>query len=195
MLTARDRHLAALVRANGVPPLWARRPGFATLVWIILGQQVSLASAVAAYQRLARGIGRVTPGRLLARSQPALQRLGLTRQKARYCRALAAAVMDGQLDLRGLDAGEPDLVREQLTAVTGIGPWTADIYLLMALRHPDIWPRGDLALCESMRAFKGAHKTAAQLDRHANQWSPHRSVAARILWHGYLARKRNARGR
>ena len=192
ILATRDQNLQSLVNLNGIPPLWARRPGFATLVWIILGQQVSLSSAAAACRRLTRGVGRITPGNVHACSLPALQRLGLTRQKARSCRDLAAAVIEVRLDLRGLDVADPDHVREQLTAVMGIGPWTADIYLLMALRHPDIWPRGDLALYESMRAFTGTRRTAAQLDRHANAWRPYRSVAARILWHGYLAERRRA---
>ncbi len=193
-LAAGDRNLAAMVRANGAPPLWARPAGFATLLRIILEQQVSLASGAAAYRRLSEGVGRVTPGNVLGFSQAQIQSMGQTRQKARYCRELASAIDEGRLDLRGLDPADPDLVRRQLTAITGIGIWTADIYLLMALKHPDIWPRGDLALYQSMRRFKGANKTTAQLDRHTNNWKPYRSVAARILWHGYLEEKRRGGG-
>ena len=132
-LCAIDLNLAEMVRANGTPPLWAMRPGFASLIKIILGQQVTLASASAAYRRLSNGLGRVTPGNVLGRTHKQLMKLGLTRQKARYCQELARAIVDGHLDLASLNNASAENVREELTAITGIGLWTADIYLLMAL--------------------------------------------------------------
>ena len=134
----------------GAPPLWARRPGFASLLRIILEQQVSLASAQAIYLRLAAAAGEVKPKSILALGTAGLQRLGLTRQKASYACGLAEEIVEGRLALDGLGRIGDDEAREQLMRVRGIGPWTAGIYLLMALRRPDIWPTGDLALHKAL---------------------------------------------
>jgi len=200
-----DRHVRALARSepvfaailegHGPPPLWARRPGFATLAWIILGQQVSVASASAAYRRLVDGAGRVTPGRVSGLGEEGLRALGITRQKARYCVALARAVASGALDLRTLEGRAAGEVRERLTRVTGVGRWSADIYLLMALGHPDIWPRGDVALYGAWRARAGGDWSAGDIDRRAARWRPYRSAAARLLWHEVLAGRRRRRAR
>lgn len=179
-----------MVGANGTPPLWGRRPGFATLIRIILEQQVSLASGAAAYKRLSEGVSRVTPNNVLGFTQAKVQRMGQTRQKARYCRELASAIVEGRLDLASMGGADPDDVRERLMHIPGIGRWMADIYLLMALKHPDIWPRGDLALYQAMRQFICAKKTPEQLDVYARRWKPYRAVAARILWHHYLCERR-----
>ncbi len=197
-LEAIDPDLAAMVAANGTPPLWAMRPGFASLIEIILGQQVTLASASAAYRRLSNGLGRVTPGNVLGLSHKQLMKLGQTRQKARYCQELARAIVDGHLDLASLNRASAEDVREELLKITGIGRWTADIYLLMALGHPDIWPRGDLALYQVIRNMNGSatqskaleQQSAGKLDEYANRWRPWRAVAARILWHHYLCSRR-----
>jgi DNA-3-methyladenine glycosylase II len=200
---ALDRHVRALAGAepvfgrifqrHGLPPVWAKRPGFATLAWIILGQQVSVASANAAYARLVAGTGRVTPDRVLAREEAGLRQLGITRQKARYCVELARAVTTGGLDLRGLEGQPAERVRERLTRVTGIGRWTADVYLLMALGHPDVWPRGDIALYGAWRAWAGEGWANDQIDRRATRWRPRRSAAARLLWHAVLCERRRRR--
>ena len=139
-LAERDRDLARIVEAYGAPPLWARRPGFATLLRIILEQQVSLASADAAYRRLVAALGRVTPRRFLTLSDTRLRRVGFSRQKTAYGRGLAQAVVDGTLDLHRVATMDDTCVRVELLRLKGIGPWTADIYALMALRRPDIWP-------------------------------------------------------
>ncbi|MHC5113033.1 MAG: DNA-3-methyladenine glycosylase family protein [Planctomycetota bacterium] len=188
-LAARDRDLAAVIARHGPPPLWARRPGFATLVRIILEQQVSLASGAAAYGRLRRAVGRrVTPRAVHGCSPARLHRAGITRQKTRYCCALAAAVCDGTLDLAALAHASPETVRERLTRLPGIGPWTADIYTLMALRHPDVWPAGDLALVTALGEVK--RRSSADPDAIAARWRPWRAVAARVLWHHYLCARR-----
>lgn len=189
-LSRRDADLAAIARDHGRPPLWLRRPGFATLTRIILEQQVSLASGAAAYVRLSNGVGRVTPGNVLARSEAQLRRFGLTRQKARYCRELATAVTSGGLELSRLASVSSDEVRESLIRVPGIGRWTADVYLLIALGRPDIWPRGDLALYQSMRSVLGCDSDSETLDAYADRWQPWRAVAARLLWHRYLRVRR-----
>ncbi len=185
---ARDRDLAAVVERFGPPPLWARQPGFATLVRIILGQQVSLGSAAAAYARLQAVTGRVTPYRVARVSERRLRAAGLTRQKAAYCRGLAAAVVAGGLDLSRLGRLSDDDVRSVLLEVPGIGPWTADIYLLMALRRPDVWPSGDLALALALQRIKRlrAIPDDRRMSGIARKWAPWRAAAARVLWHFYI---------
>ncbi|MBL7033322.1 MAG: DNA-3-methyladenine glycosylase 2 family protein [Candidatus Delongbacteria bacterium] len=189
-LAERDPLLAALLRDHGVPPLWGRRPGLATLVRIILEQQVSLASARTAYRRLVDDLGRLTPERLLAAGVPHLRQLGLTRQKAAYCVNLASAILEGKLDIAGLKREEDTTVMVKLTSIIGIGPWTAQIYLLMALKRPDVWPRGDLALVTAMRELKllGENSSPEQCEEVTQAWRPYRAVAARLLWQYYLNR-------
>jgi DNA-3-methyladenine glycosylase II len=188
-LTRRDRRLAKLVGRYGPPPLWARRPGFTTLLRIILEQQVSLASAAALYRRLADAVCPFGPVGILALGMPGLQRLGVTRQKARYTYALADRVTSGQLALQRLSQYTDAEVRERLTEVPGIGPWTASIYLLMALRRPDIWPQGDLALHKALDRLYGSRSglSVGDVEELTARWQPLRAVAARILWHSYLA--------
>ncbi len=187
-LARRDADLAQIVRAHGPPPLWARRPGFSTLVHIILEQQVSLASARAAFTRLRAAIAPVTPRRFLALTEAHLKTIGFSRQKAGYARELSRAIVAGRLDLAALAALPDEAAREALIALKGIGPWSADIYLLMALRRPDVWPRGDLALAVAVQQVKRlpARPSSDELARMAAQWRPWRAVAARLFWHHYL---------
>lgn len=192
VLVRRDPDLAGIVAAHGPPPLWARRPGFATLVRIILEQQVSLASAAAVYRRVAKELpAGWRPSSVQAAGEAGLRARGLTRQKARYIAALATRVADGQLQLDRLDRIADADARAQLLAVPGIGPWTADIYLLMALGRPDVWPPGDLALHKTLARLRGLPQIPSTEDaaRLATRWAPYRAVAARILWHGYLAER------
>lgn len=188
-VAALDPDLAAALEAYGMPPFWQRRPGFATLVHLILEQQVSLASAQAAFDRLAARVGEVAPGRLLELTDEELRADGFSRQKTRYVRLLADAVLSGTLDLDRL-ARLPDAeAHAVLTALTGIGRWTADVYLVMALRRPDVWPRGDLALEIAAAEVKGtgARVPADELEALAEGWRPYRASAARLLWHRYLS--------
>jgi DNA-3-methyladenine glycosylase II len=148
-LARRDRRLGALVRRHGPPPLWARPRGFPTLLRIILEQQVSLASAHAMYLRLAAAVPGVTPAAVLALGAAGLQGIGFTRQKAGYACALAGRVMTGR-SARAAGRLPDDEARALLMQVPGIGPWSASIYLLMALRRPDVWPPGDLALHKAL---------------------------------------------
>jgi DNA-3-methyladenine glycosylase II len=186
-----DPDLAGGVDRYGPPPLWARPPGFATLTFIILEQQVSLASARAAFERLTLASGQLTPERFLDLDDATLLAVGFSRQKARYVRGLAHAILDGRLDLRGIDRLEDTEARAVLTDLTGIGPWTADIYLLLALGRADIWPATDLALVNAVQEVKGlAHRPAfEEMVELAEPWRPWRSVAARICWHAYLSRR------
>jgi DNA-3-methyladenine glycosylase II len=190
-LARRDPDLARIVRDHGPPPLWARTPGFPTLVHIILEQQVSLASAQAAFDRLKAACrGRITPRRTLAFTNAQMKRIGFSRQKMGYARELSRAILARQFDPAALRTMPDEAVRQALVAQKGIGPWTADIYLLMALLRPDVWPHGDLALAVAVQKVKGlpARPTYPELSALAAQWKPWRAVAARLFWHYYLSR-------
>jgi DNA-3-methyladenine glycosylase II len=135
-LAAIDPDLAGIVERHGTPPLWARAPGFETLVGIILEQQISLASAAAARRRLIEATGAIEPAAIVAAGEEGLRSAGQTRQKSRYVVALARDLLDGELDLDAIAAAGDEEARARLTSVLGIGRWTADIYLLMALGRP-----------------------------------------------------------
>ena len=193
LLADRDPVLRRLHARLGVPPMWGRQPGFAALVRIILEQQVSLAAARTLFLRLVAHAGAMTPSALHALGIQGLRDFGLTRQKAAYCHGLATRILDGELALARVAAAPDEQGRAMLRAVPGIGPWSVDIYYLMALRRPDVWPQGDLALAVALREVK---QLDALPDRDAQQaiaaaWAPWRSVAARLLWAHYL----NARGK
>jgi DNA-3-methyladenine glycosylase II len=192
-LARRDPDLAGILARHGPPPLWSRPPGFATLVAIVLEQQVSLRSGAAALERLRMAAGgTVEPGSVAELGEDGARAAGLTRQKARYVVALADAAATGRLDLGAIAAADDDAARDGLTALLGVGRWTADIYLLMALGRSDIWPDGDLALATAMRRAKrlDAMPAADEQRRIADAWRPFRAVAARLLWHAYLAGER-----
>jgi DNA-3-methyladenine glycosylase II len=190
-LAERDADLARVVQRLGHPPIWGRRPGFSTLVRIILEQQVSLRSAEAMYRRLETHLGGITPETFAKAGVRGLRRLGVTRQKAAYCCGLARRLVDGTLDLTAVARAADDTGRRTLLDIPGLGPWSVDIYYLMALRRPDVWPRGDLALAIALRDIKGmrAVPTHDQQVELASGWSPWRSVAARILWAHYLSER------
>ena len=184
-----DSDLAAVVEAFGAPPIWRRPPGFPTLTLLILEQQVSLTSAKATCERLtAAAGGGLAPDSVLALPDEAVRAAGVSRQKTRAVRALAEAVGSGALRLDALGRMDDAAVRAALTAVTGIGAWTAEIYLMMALGRPDVWPVGDLALSVAAERVKRlpARPDAAALDALGEAWRPFRAVAARVLWHYYL---------
>ncbi len=187
-LGARDRDLRRILERLGEPPLWGRRPGFPTLVRIILEQQVSLAAARTMYARLSRALGGMSVASLAACGEQGLRELGLTRQKARYCHGLALRILDGTLDLSAVAGLPDDEGREALLRVPGLGPWSIDIYFLMALRRPDVWPQGDLALAVALREVKRLRFLPSREDQRARaaRWAPWRSVAARLLWAHYL---------
>jgi DNA-3-methyladenine glycosylase II len=191
-LATSDPDLAGILARHGPPPLWAREPGFGTLIAIILEQQVSLRSGAAALERLAAAAGGLDPWQITALGEDRARAAGLTRQKARYVVGLAELVVEGELDPAALQGLDDDEVRARLVAVPGIGRWTADIYLLMALGRPDVWPEGDLALATAMRRAKDLEviPDAAAQQLIAESWHPWRAVAARLLWHAYLAGER-----
>jgi len=194
-LTLRDADLARIHLDFGSPPLWRRRTGFATLVHIILEQQVSLLSARSMLNRLKARVVPFTPERFGELGEKFLRENGVTRQKASYIIHLASLIATKHLRLSTLSTMSDAEARRALMEVKGIGSWSADVYLLMAMRRPDIWPTGDLALAIAIRDLKGLPKIPAPevLEELAEGWRPHRAVAARMLWHFYLERKAAAR--
>lgn len=193
ILAERDLALAGVLEQYGFPPLWAREPGFSTLVHIILEQQVSLASANAAFARLcAYSEGPLTPAGLLQYSDEMLQAAGLSRQKMRYVRHLSEAIVDARFHLDELETLPDEEVRRRMTQLKGIGNWTADIYLSECLLRPDILPQGDIAMQEAFRVLKNLperpdHERFVLGTAH---WQPWRSAGTRILWHYYLSARR-----
>ena len=183
-----DFDLGKVLSRLGPPPMWDREPGFPTLVHIILEQQVSLASAKAAFDKLSDTIAPLGPKSFLTLDDTTLKSIGFSGQKGRYCRELAHAIIDGTLDLDVLPSLLDQEVCTELEKVIGIGPWTAHIYLLMVLLRPDVWPPGDMALAAAVQDLKGLdHRPESEeLQEFAERWRPWRSVAARILWHHYL---------
>ena len=190
-LCATDPDLAAIVERHGLPEFWAREPGLPTLVLLILEQQVSLASARAAYDRLVTRLEELTTEGILRSTDAELRTDGFSRQKTRYVRALATAIEDGSLDLELVGALDDDGVRSALVALPGIGPWTAEVYLLSALRRPDTWPVGDIALQEAARRARRleTRPSPEELGAIGEAWRPHRASAARLLWHLYLSER------
>ena len=189
LLARSDRDLGAVLERLGEPPMWGRRPGFPALVRIILEQQVSLAAAHTLFRRISHHLGGMTPEGIHALQVGGLRDLGLTRQKAGYCHGLAAQILSGGLDLGAVARGPDHAGRQILLGVHGIGPWSVDIYYLMALRRPDIWPQGDLALASALREVKRLDGLPTRDEQRelASAWAPWRSVAARLLWAHYLA--------
>ena len=191
LLVDRDEHLAEVVKTYGHPPLWVREPGFSTLVYIILEQQVSLASAKAAFDRLQAAVRPLTPRGFLKLNDAELLRIGFSRQKTLYSRLLAESLARRHFDLRYLHDLPDESAHKMLVAFKGIGRWTADIYLLSALRRPDIWPIGDLALATAVQEVKRLRKRPSpeKLEALSAPWRPWRAVAARLFWHAYLCKR------
>jgi DNA-3-methyladenine glycosylase II len=189
-LARRDPDLALILERLGPPPLWARPPGFSTLVKIILEQQVSLASASSLFAKLQKHTVPFRPARVIELGEPHLKALGLTRQKTAYCLHLAECLVDKRLRLSRLPYMTDEEVKAALMEVKGIGAWSADVYLLMVLRRPDVWPAGDLALATAAFKVKRLKQRPSPeaLTKLAEPWRPFRSVAARMLWQHYLAR-------
>ena len=190
-LAARDKTLASILATYGDPPLWRRPTGFPTLVHIILEQQVSLKSAKSMLTRLEAAVQPFTALRFIELGDTYLRSLGVTRQKSAYILDLSSAIANEQLSFTKLARMSDDEARLVLTRVKGIGLWSADVYLLMAMRRADIWPAGDLALAVAIKDLQALAKRPSpdELERIAERWRPHRAVAARMLWQYYLGRR------
>lgn len=188
ILTQRDRDLAAVIQQFGQPPQWQREPGFATLIQIILEQQVSLTSARATFQRLLALVPNLTPKNFVNLNDLQLKAIGFSRQKIRYTQELTLAILSEQLNLDSLENLDDLTIRKQLKQIKGIGDWTVDMYLMMALQRPDVFPSKDLAVAIAVKEIKSFSQkpTTIELEIIAQPWQPYRSIATQILWHYYL---------
>jgi len=190
-LCAGDADLKQIVDEFGIPEMRVRKPGFSTLVYIILEQQVSLSSAWAVYDRLQKIWNPADTQTFLKIDDQALRDIGFSRQKIQYTKIAAKAILADEIDLEKCSGMSDELVRDSLMKLKGIGRWTADIYLMMALHRPDIWPGRDLAIIKAMQAIKGFDSipTEIEMKQISDPWKPFRSAAAMILWHYYLSKK------
>ena len=190
-LCRQSRLIRQIRNELGDPPLWRRKPGFGSLVYTILEQQVSLASAKAAYDKLVDAVGALNPENFLELDQGELRVIGFSRQKIEYCTILAHAILRRDLDLTKLGSQSDDSIRSTLMGLKGIGRWTADIYLLHSLGRPDVWPVGDLALRVAAKEIFDLKQrpTEEELWNIGNPFVPFRSVAARVFWHVYLTKR------
>ena len=194
-LVAADPRLAPVFAVAGPPPLRRRAGGFAGLASIIVAQQLSTASASAIWGRLSAKFEPLHPTAVRRARATTLQRVGLSAAKIKTLKAIAGAIDQGAIDFDALAQQPADEAHAALTALHGVGPWTADIYLLFCIGHADAWPAGDLAVQEAARlAFHlKSRPTPKQMGPLAEPWRPLRGVAALILWTYYRAvKKRDA---
>ncbi|MET0393101.1 MAG: DNA-3-methyladenine glycosylase 2 family protein [Chitinophagaceae bacterium] len=190
-LSEKDPYLAAIVQQYGYPPMWSRPNTFQSLILTILEQQVSLASAYAAFRKLKQKTGTVTPQKILALTDEELRSCYFSRQKIVYARELARAFTGKEIQLRRLAASHDDDIRSLLKKVKGIGDWTVDIYLIQVLQRTDVFPLGDIALVNSIKHVRQlpAHTTKEELLEISRLWQPHRTIATMLFWHAYIQRK------
>ena len=188
-LAAIDSDLGGIIKTYGYPPLWSRPNTFETLVHIILEQQVSLASALSALNKLKERVQELTPARLLLLTDEEMKACYCSRQKTNYIKYLAEVLLSGQLNLTGLEDLPDDVIRAKLTSIKGIGNWTADVYLMFVLQHRDIFPIGDLAAVNALKRVKNlpADTTKDEMIAIAAKWQPYRTIATMLLWHFYLS--------
>ena len=194
-LSAIEPRFAECVAVTGLPPLRRAEGGFTGLLRIMVEQQLSTASAAAIWRRMQESLAPLTPESLGRRGDEALRAAGLSRPKIATLRALCAAAADGTLDFDLLDRAGDEEVMERLTTIRGIGPWTAEIYMLSCLGRRDVWPAGDLALQVAVeRTFElEARPDAKRMREIGEPWRPWRAVAARVLWSYYRALRTNPR--
>lgn len=192
ILAERDKDLKNIIAQYNYPPLWSRVPSFATLIHIILEQQVSLASAKAAFLKLESKIGHITPEKILQLSDEEMRTCYFSRQKIKYARHLAEVILNDALNIDALQNLPDDMIRTELKKVKGIGDWTVDVFLMMVLHRNDCFATGDIALIKSIKEVKGLSPLTSKEEilSIAEDWKPYRTIAAFMLWHAYI-QKRN----
>ncbi|MBK5271513.1 MAG: DNA-3-methyladenine glycosylase 2 family protein [Bacteroidia bacterium] len=190
-LSKKDKDLKKIIKAHGHPPLWTRPATFQTLILIILEQQVSLASAYAAFKKLKQKIGYITPAKVLSLTDAELRACYFSRQKIIYARELANAIQTKRLDLKKLSITTDDAIRMELKKIKGIGDWSVDVYMMHALQRTDLFPLGDIALVNSLKETKQLHPkiTKEEMLALAESWRPYRTIASMILWHAYIKKR------
>jgi len=190
-LAAGDKELAGIIREYGYPPMWTRPATFQTLILTILEQQVSLASAYAAFRKLRDRIGYVTPAKILSLSDTELRSCYFSRQKIVYAKELAASIKNKKIVLKQLEHRHEEDIRLELKKIKGIGDWTVDVFLMHALRRTDLFPLGDIALVNSLKEVKKLPKDVSKerMLKIAEPWRPYRTIASMILWHSYIKKR------
>ena len=190
-LAEKDEALKSIIDKYGLPPMWSRPAIFQSLILTILEQQVSLASAYAAFKKLKAKIGFVTPKKILQLTDEELRACYFSRQKIVYARALANAIISKQINLKKLSSLTDEEIRTTLKQLKGIGDWTVDVYLMHALQRSDLFPLGDIALVNSLKEVKQLHPKASKEEMLAiaESWRPYRTVASMILWHAYIQKR------
>jgi DNA-3-methyladenine glycosylase II len=186
-LVATDQRFAPIIAATGEPALRRRESGFPGIVAIVCGQQLSTASASAIWERLRAAFDPITPAAIAKARADRLGRLGLSAAKIKTLKSLAREIVASRFDLDALANEDAEAAHAKLTALHGIGPWTADVYLLFCLGHPDAWPAGDLAVQEAVKLGLGleARPTVKEMMALAEPWRPWRGVAAHVWWAYY----------
>lgn len=190
-LCHKDKELKNIIKQHGYPPMWTRPATFQSLILFILEQQVSLASAYAAFKKLKERIGFVTASKIILLSDPELRSCYFSRQKIIYARELAKAVLSKKLVLKKLMNMNEDEIRQELKKIKGIGDWTVDVYLMHSLQRTDLFPLGDIALVNSLKEIKRLPKDISKekMLEIAESWRPYRTIAAMILWHAYIKKR------
>jgi DNA-3-methyladenine glycosylase II len=193
-LMMNDRRLRAILAATGMPGLRKREPGFAGLARIVVGQQLSTASANAIWSRLSVAYDPFHHDSISRATAARLGKLGLSAAKVKTLKLLAKEIRGARLDLNALGEHDADEAHKILTALHGVGPWTADVYLLFCLGHSDAWPAGDLALQDAVRAGLDldARPTTKAMIALAEVWRPFRGAAAHLWWAYYRVARRPA---
>ena len=190
-LAKKDKDLRKIIKQHGYPPMWTRPATFQSLILFILEQQVSLASAYAAFKKLKEKIGYVTPQKILLLTDEELRSCYFSRQKIIYARELAKAVQSKQLKLKQFSNAHEDEIRIELKKIKGIGDWTVDVYLMHSLQRTDLFPLGDIALVNSLKEVKqlNGQTTKEDMLTIAESWRPYRTIASMILWHAYIRKR------
>lgn len=191
-LAALDPDLKCILDAHGYPPMWTKENSFESLVHIILEQQVSLASALAALNKLKEKSGSITPESIMLLNDEEMRSCFVSRQKMGYIRGLALSVKNKEIDLKAFATMSDEEVREALISLRGIGNWTIDVYLMFSLQRADIFPVGDLAAVNALKRLKQLvpSTTKEEILSISETWKPFRTVASMMLWHYYLSRIR-----
>ena len=187
-LKGHDQKFTQIIEAYGLPPSWSRPQGFETLCKIILEQQVSLESGKAAYEKLAACVEVFDESHIAQLSVEEMRAASISRQKAGYILGLANSILDKTIDLDILPSLTVEEAIEALVSIKGVGPWTAEVYLLFALQAPDIYARGDIALINTIKELWFVKDSSEALEK-SKDWSPHRSAASFLLWHYYLSKR------
>lgn len=190
-LSRKDKDLRKIINEYGYPPMWTRPNTFQSLILSILEQQVSLASAYAAFKKLKEKTKTITPKKILALTDEELRSCYFSRQKIVYARELATAIVTKQISLKKISMADDETIRMELKKIKGIGDWTVDIYLIQVLQRTNVFPLGDIALVNSIKHVKGLppHTTKEELMELSKKWHPYRTIATMLFWHHYIKRK------